>query len=83
MSERSGAPDGSGEPDTPTTIERRDFGDVIFVIGTDAATVGRAVREESAGSGGQVLAFVGSPDHPALMEMLSELVSDAPETHRS
>jgi hypothetical protein len=75
---------GSAEADGSTTVERRDFGHIVFVIGTDAATVGRAVRAESAGSGGQVLAFVGSPDHPALTEMLSELVSHtAEQTHRS
>jgi hypothetical protein len=74
----------SDEPDLTATVERRDFGHVVFVIGTDAATVGRAVREESTISGGQVLAFVGSPDHPALTEMLSELVSHtAEQTHRS
>jgi len=64
-------------------IERRDFGHVVFVIGTDAAAVGRAVREESAGAAGRVLAFVGAPDHPALTEMLTELAAEAPETPRS
>ena len=76
-------PDGFGEPVGSATIERRDFGRIVVVIGTDAETVGRVVREESSGSGRQVLAFVGSPHHPALSEMLAELVSEAPETHRS
>jgi hypothetical protein len=71
------------EADPPVVLERRDFGHIVFVIGTDAAAVGRAVRDESAGSGGQVLAFVGSPDHPALTEMLSELAADTAETPRS
>ena len=79
-------PDGSGGPDgrdEAPEIERRDFGDIVFVIGTDAAAVGRAVRDESAGSGSRVLAFVGAPGHPALTEMLSELASEAQGTHGS
>jgi hypothetical protein len=76
-------PDGIGRPDDVPVVERRDFGDIVFVIGTDAAAVGRAVRDESAGPGGQILAFVGAPDHPALTEMLTELASESPETHRS
>ncbi len=76
-------PHGSDGPDEAPVIERRDFGDIVFVIGTDAAAVGRAVRDESAGSGGRVLAFVGAPDHPALTEMLSELASESQETHGS
>jgi len=61
-------------------VERRDFGHVVFVIGPDAASVGRAVREESSGRTGRVLAFVGAPDHPALAEMLAELGAESTET---
>lgn len=75
-------PDGTEAADAPA-IERRDFGTVVFVIGRDAASVGRAVREESAGSAGRVLGFVGAPDHPALTEMLAELAAEASETPRS
>jgi hypothetical protein len=66
--------------DGAAPVERRDFGHVVFVIGPDAATVGRAVREESSGAAGRVLAFVGAPDHPALAEMLAELGAEATET---
>ncbi len=61
-------------------VERRDFGDLVFLIGPDAASVGRAVREESSGAAGRVLAFVGAPDHPALTEMLAELGAASSET---
>jgi hypothetical protein len=77
------APNGPDGADGPPTVERRDFGHVVLVIGTDAAAVGRAVRDESAQSGGRVLAFVGAPDHPALTEMLTELAAEPEETHRS
>ncbi len=69
-------------PDDPdAAIERRDFGHVVLVIGPDAASVGRAVREETATSGSRVLAFVGASDHPALTEMLAELGAEPVETH--
>jgi hypothetical protein len=73
-------PRGTDPSDASAKIERRDFGHMVFVIGTDAAAVGRAVRDESVGSGGRVLAFVGSPDHPALSEMLTELAAETPQT---
>jgi len=80
MPQGQNGPDRSDPPEAPAPIERRDFGHVVFLIGTDAAAVGRAVRRESAGSGGRVLAFVGSPDHPALTEMLTELAAESPGT---
>jgi hypothetical protein len=74
--------DGPDAPDAADEqpVERRAFGDLVFVIGADAASVGRAVREESAGAAGRVLAFVGAPDHPALSEMLAELGAEPSET---
>ena len=65
------------DPGALPVVARRDFGDVVFVIGTDAAAVGHAVRDESAATARRVLAFVGAPDHPALTEMLNELAADA------
>jgi hypothetical protein len=79
-------PQADAGPDTDAVVvevERRDFGHVVFVIGPDAASVGRAVREESSGSAVRVLAFVGAPDHPALSEMLAELGPEPSETPRS
>jgi hypothetical protein len=72
--------DGAPAEADETPVERRDFGDVVFVIGPDAASVGRAVREESNGPAARVLAFVGAPDHPALTEMLAELGAQPSET---
>lgn len=63
------------EPDLPV-LHRREYGDVVLVVGTDAAAVGRAVHDESGDPARRVLAFVGSPDHPALAEMLAELARD-------
>ena len=68
--------------DTAVVVERRDFGHAVLMIGTDAAAVGRAVFDESVGSGRQVLAFVGASDHPALAEMLTELATEPSDTHR-